>query len=159
MKVSIKKATLKDLQNIQKLNLMLFEKEKKEYNPLLNLNWTYGNKGTKYFKDSIENDLGLCLVAKIDDKIVGYLIGWIKKEKNPSLIINKQAELENMFVLDEFRNNKIGYKLVEYFLEWAKDNKVENIQVTANSQNIKAINFYKKFEFKDFSNTLQMNLE
>lgn len=159
MKVSIKKATLEDLQEVQKLNLILFEKEKKEYNPFLNLKWTFGNKGTQYFKDSIEDNLGLCLVARIENKIVGYLIGWIKKEKNPFTIINKQAELENMFVLDNFRNKKIGNNLVESFLQWTKDNKVENILVTSNSQNIKAINFYKKFGFKDFINTLQINLE
>ena len=37
----IRSATLDDLEDIQSLNLKLFEKEHKEYDPLLDLCWTF----------------------------------------------------------------------------------------------------------------------
>ena len=47
--MEIRKATLDDLKDIQKLNLLLFEKEYKEYDKLLDKDWTFGEKGKKYF--------------------------------------------------------------------------------------------------------------
>ncbi|MCW8966008.1 MAG: GNAT family N-acetyltransferase [Candidatus Pacearchaeota archaeon] len=156
--IQIQKAKLEDLEEIQKLNLMLFEKEKKEYNPNLNLEWTFG-EGTNYFKNSIESNLRLCLIAKYKEKIIGYLVGFIFNKNNPCNIFQKQAELENMFVLEEYRSKKVGHKLVEEFLDWARSKNVENVRVTANTQNVKAINFYLREGFKDFSHTLEINLK
>jgi len=77
MKVTIKNATIDDLQKIQALNLRLFEKEYKEYDPLLNLKWTFGKAGTKYYKDRILKDDGCVLIAVVGNEIVGYLCGGI----------------------------------------------------------------------------------
>lgn len=157
MEIKIEYATLQDLEDIQKLNLMLFEKEQKEYDPTFNLEWTFGEKGTKHFKNSIEDKNACALVAKIKDKVVGYLVGCIKKNKNYCRHINKQAKLENMFVLEEYRDRKIGTKLVKEFFKWAKKRDVENICVTASAQNEKAINFYRLYGFKDYDHTLEIN--
>lgn len=48
--MEIRKATIRDLKRIQDLNFLLFEKEKKEYDKFLNMDWTFGEKGTKCFK-------------------------------------------------------------------------------------------------------------
>ena len=47
--VVIEKATIEDLEYIQKLNKKLFMREFEKYNKLLNIEWTFGEKGTKYF--------------------------------------------------------------------------------------------------------------
>ncbi len=62
--MEIKRATIGDLKEIQELNLRLFKKEYKEYDKTLDLSWTTGKRGKKYFKESISNSGSCALVAK-----------------------------------------------------------------------------------------------
>ena len=73
--IVIEKATIEDLEYIQKLNKKLFIREFEKYNKLLNIEWTFGEKGTKYFKELIQN--GFVYVAKTNNNIIGYLAGSI----------------------------------------------------------------------------------
>jgi GNAT superfamily N-acetyltransferase len=116
MEVIIRNATLNDLQKIQELNLKLFEKEHKEYDPLLNMDWTFSEAGTKYYQDRISKNDGCVLVAIIDDKIIGYLCGGLTEAENYRHL-PIVAELENTFVLNEFRSKGIGKQLYNKFIE------------------------------------------
>lgn len=157
MNIVIKNATINDLQKIQELNLKLFEKEYKEYDPLLNLDWTFGKIGTKYYQDRISMDNGCVLVAIIDNKIVGYLCGGLKKTKTyRNLPI--YAELENTFVLNKFRSKGIGKKLYNEFINWCKIKNVGKIKIETYAQNKLAIKFYKNNRFKDHILILETNL-
>lgn len=49
MDVLIRKATIKDLEEVQELNLMLFEKEHTDYDSSLNMQWTTSQSGSSYF--------------------------------------------------------------------------------------------------------------
>lgn len=157
MNVTIKTATMDDLQKIQELNLKLFEKEHEEYDSLLNLDWTFGKIGTKYYKDRISKDDGCVFVAIVNNKIVGYLCGGLIKAKtyrNLPIV----AELENTFVLDKLRSQGIGKKLYNQFLEWCKMKNVGKLRVEASTQNKLAIKFYKKNNFKEYSLVLEADL-
>lgn len=157
MDTIIKNAAINDLQKIQELNLKLFEKEHKEYDSLLNLDWTFGKVGTKYYQDRISKDDGCVLVAIVDNKIVGYLCGGLKKaEEYRNLPI--VAELENTFVLDEFRSKGIGKKLYNEFINWCKTKNVGKIRVEASVQNELAIKFYRNNNFKDYTLILEADL-
>jgi ribosomal protein S18 acetylase RimI-like enzyme len=159
MDITIKNATLNDLQKVQELNLKLFEKEYKEYDSLLNLDWTLGKVGTKYYKDRISKDDGCVLIAIVDNKIVGYLCGGLipkKAEAYRNLPI--MAELENTFVLNEFRSKGIGKKLYDEFIKWCKTKGVGKIKVEASAQNELAIKFYRANNFKDYTLVLEADL-
>ncbi len=157
MDVIIRNATLNDLQKVQELNLKLFEKEHKEYDSLLNMDWTFGGAGTKYYQDRISEDDGCVLVAIIDDRIVGYLCGGLTEaEKYRHLPI--VAELENTFVLDEFRSKWIGKQLYTTFVDWCKSKNVGKLRVEASAQNEWAIKFYRKNNFKDYTLVLETEL-
>ena len=54
--VVLKKATIGDLEAVQILNQKLFKREFEKYNKLLNIEWTFAEKGTNYFQQLIEND-------------------------------------------------------------------------------------------------------
>lgn len=157
MEVTIRKATIKDLKKVQELNLKLFEKEHKEYDKFLNLNWTFGAEGTKYFSDRIKNEDGCVFVAELNKEIVGYLCGGLRKSKpyrNPPIM----AELENTLVLENHRSKGIGSKLFDAFINWCKTKKVEKIRVEASAQNKLAISFYRKNGFKDYTLVLEADL-
>lgn len=147
-------ATLENLKDIQNLNLLLFKKESSEFDSTLNYSWPFSKDGKKYFKEKIKGKNGCAFLALCDGKIVGYLVGGMNKSENYRNI-SKMAELENMFVLEEYRNSKIGAKLVQEFLNWCREKKINRMRVVISAQNIKAINFYKKFGFKDYALTLE----
>jgi ribosomal protein S18 acetylase RimI-like enzyme len=158
MKFEIVKAAKNDIQEIQELNLNLFRKEFVEYDNSLNLSWTKGEIGTNYFARSVEHERACSLVARVDGEVVGYLVGWIKNRKNPCRTIGVQAELENMFVVKDFRNNGIGTALVQAFLKWAKSKGIRNIRVGVYSANDRARRFYQSLGFEDKTSILEVNI-
>jgi len=159
MDVIIKTATNDDLSKVQELNLKLFEKEHKEYDPLLNLDWVFGKDGTKYYQDKISKDDGCVFVAIVDNKIVGYLCGGLAKagayRRLPTVVA---AELETTYVLEEFRSKGIGKKLYDKFIEWCKTKNVDKVMVDASPQNELAIKFYRNNNFKDYILILETDL-
>jgi ribosomal protein S18 acetylase RimI-like enzyme len=158
MDIKIRKADIDDLKDIQKLNLMLFKKEYDEYDKLLNLEWTFGKQGTQFFKDKLTKPENCGFIAKGNGKIVGYIVGGISKAETYRNM-PKTAELDNMFILKEFRNKGAGTKLYDEFLKWCKSKNVEIIRVQASSLNKKAINFYRKNGFKDYILLLENKIE
>ena len=153
--IVIEKATIEDLEYIQKLNKKLFIREFEKYNKLLNIEWTFGEKGTKYFKELIQNNF--VYVAKINNNIIGYLAGSVNNVNE--CFTEKFAEIENMYIENQYRRLKIGSKLIIKFKEWCKENKIEYIKVSVWSQNIEAINFYQNNNFIDYEKTLICKLE
>lgn len=155
MEFTIKKATIEDLNTIQDLNNKLFELEYNNFDPTLKIGWPYEIAGEEYFKDLIENQI--IYIALIDKEIVGYLAGSIHVEN--SYNTTSIAELDNMFILEEYRKYGIGTKLFNEYKEYCKKNKIEELKVTASSKNTNAIKFYQKNGFEEFETTLKMPLD
>ena len=154
MNLTIRKATLDDLKDIQELNAMLFQKENKEYDNNLNINWPYED-GEQYFTKQIENHF---LYVAIDRNIViGYLSGTIKKT---NLAFNRsRAVLDNMVISENYRDQGIGTLLVEKFKLWCIKNNVKEILVDVFEANTKGINFYKNNGFDNYEVLLKCNLD
>ena len=143
------------MKHIQDLNHRLCKKEHDEFDDTINSDWPFKN-GEEYFKERIEN--GCALIAVINDKHVGYLVGGIVSVEYYRKV-KIVAELENMFVDDRFRNMKIGTKLCEKFSEWCKNNKVSRIKTVVSAGNVKGQNFYRKSGFKDYSISFEKEID
>lgn len=161
MNVLIRRATLEDLEVVQKLNLKLFEKEHREYDKTLNLDWTFSKEGTQYYKEHITEDDCFTAVAVADNMIVGYLCGAICSglplgEDYRNLPI--MAEVEDTFVLEEYRSKGIGSKLYGSFIDWCKAKKVRKLKVQSTTKNDKVINLYRKLGFKDHTLVLEQDI-
>src|SRR3990172_3772034 len=116
----IRKATIEDLEQIQQLNQLLFIKEEKDYDSLLNVEWPFEKEGEEFFKKTITDNSRATFVAEEDGKIVGYLAG--KSSPGPWYKDHCiSAELDTMFILNEYRSSGIGSRLVKSFVVWAKD--------------------------------------
>lgn len=153
-KIVIRKAEKKDLEEIQNLNKLLFDLEYKNYNSTLDTTWPVSEEGTEYFRDAIEN--GITLVAIIDGKITGYLIGSLNTQNTYNKY--KQAEIDNMCILEEYRKLGIGSRLFEEFKAICKENDIKELKVVASYKNTNAINFYKKNGFEEADITLKQRL-
>lgn len=158
MKTLIRQATIEDLDSIQALNLKLFEEESEEFDKALDLNWTFGTEWEDNYKNHITNPNWCAFVVVIDKQIIGYLAGSIIEEKCPHRILPEMAELDDIFILAEYRSMWIGLKLHEEFIKWSRSKNVKKVQVSAYAWNIKAINFYKKLWFGDFAVILEKDI-
>lgn len=76
----------------------------------------------------------------IDNKMVGYL--------EYSLIYDR-IEIDNLMVIDEYRRQGIGTKLMAYLVSEAIELKVVNITLEVRVSNEIARNLYKKFGFRE----------
>lgn len=63
--------------------------------------------------------------------------------------IYDRIEIEYIIVKEEFLNKKIASKLMEWLIFYSKNNNILNITLEVNVNNKRAINLYKKFQFKE----------
>lgn len=58
--------------------------------------------------------------------------------------------MADIFVLEKYRGMGIGEKLTKRLLEWFKARGIKWIRVSAYTNNVPAIKFWKKMGFKDY---------
>ena len=83
-----------------------------------------------------------------DGKIVGYILLSSKEGKKNGYKYRKQLEIEAMGVDVKYRNQGIGFKLLEFVKYFAKENNFTDIRLTVNEENENAIHLYEKVGFK-----------
>ncbi|MES2314414.1 MAG: GNAT family N-acetyltransferase [Patescibacteria group bacterium] len=156
--IVFEKASIADLEAIQRLNQELCAKEHNEFDSTINPDYALSEPGVEYFKSRIESSDGCALIAKEGDEYVGYLIGGMAAPEDYRTI-KSAAELENMYVKDSMRGKGIGGKLVQQFEDWCKEKGVEVIRVVASAENAAAIKFYEAHGAKPVSLTLEKKID
>lgn len=142
------------------------EAEKKDINPLIKLFMKimdYHNKIDKGFyessngkkvEDKLKDDITSYLedpdakivVAEIDKKIVGYMIGTFSHM--PLYMTNKyMGMIAHAFILEKHRRQKIGQKMFNELKKWFKNNKVKCITLLVDVGNNIAIKAWEKYSF------------
>lgn len=91
-----------------------------------------------------ENEYSLLLVAEADDKIVGVL-----DFKNNSKIRLSHSGEFGISILPEFQDKKIGSKMIEYLITWARSKpKLKKINLSVFETNKRAIHVYENLGFR-----------
>lgn len=91
-----------------------------------------------YIKE-LSNPLAKYLVAKIDDKVVGFMGTWI---------VLDESDITNVAVHPAHRNRGIASKLIEAMLDYCKKQNCTAYTLEVRSSNIAAIALYEKHNFK-----------
>ncbi len=91
------------------------------------------------FQKELKNDVARYLVAKIDDKVVGYIGIWL---------VLDEGHITNVAVHEDYRGIKIGDKLVKSMIEKCKENNIVAMTLEVRVSNVVAQNLYKKYGFK-----------
>ena len=154
--MNIRKAKEKDIGEIVELNYALFQEDAGQRDPFMNLNWPR-EEGDEHFSRLVSGDHSVCLLAEIDGKIVGYLAGYTMDAT--SLRPVNLAELESMFVRQEFRGQGVGTALANEFMKWSKQKGAQRVSVTAYAANEKAVEFYKGLGFEPRNLSLELGIE
>lgn len=110
-----------------------------------------------YCKELFHKRNAKIFVARDQKRIVGFLVAMIKKTKyffKPLLV----GKISRIFVEEDFRQKKIGEKLVEKAFEWFKKKKVKFVEVQCFIKNKNALNFWKKMGFVEFAKKLEKKI-
>ena len=157
MNLTIRNANIDDLQTIQNLNNELCKYETKNKFDNYIEDWSLSDVSKEYFEYMIKEEF--VIVAEIDNNVVGYLAGSTHKDETYSYYEGITAELDNMFIMEDYRKFGIGSKLVNSFLNWCKNQKAKRVMVTASFGNVNTINFYKKNGFQEINVTLRNEID
>lgn len=108
-----------------------------------------------YHKKYIESKKHLILVAAIQDKVVGYLFGYIQELELYKYPI---GFLDSLFVIEEYRNHNIGTELMTHFEKWIKEKDIKYIDLKVLSNNEDAVRLYQKLNYKIRVDLMRKNL-
>lgn len=115
---------------MEESDLEYFENNLSEFDDF----WTF-----RLLKEEFENELTTCVVAKIEDEIIGFASLW-----EPPFEIH----LNNIFVRKDVRGKNIGSIILEKLIEIAKMKEKEELTLEVNVNNCVAIKLYEKYGFE-----------
>ena len=87
-------------------------------------------------------------VYKLDNLIVGYITIFCRNSVKNGYRHSNEILIDAIGVLEEYRNQGIGTKLLEFIKEYAVNNGYTNIRLTVTEENEKARRLYEKVGFK-----------
>ena len=123
--VKISMMNLQDLENIKDILIQDFDDF-----------WTYN-----IFKIELENPNSKYIVAKIENKIIGFAGIWKAIDV---------AHITNIVTAKTLRNKGIGSTMLKKLIELAKsENNINAITLEVNVNNIPAQKLYEKYGFKN----------
>jgi ribosomal protein S18 acetylase RimI-like enzyme len=150
MEILVKKISIKDLAQLQKIGISTFSETFAEHNSKEDLE--------KYLKESfaadkliaeLENPDAAFYFAEVDDTVIGYLkINF--GDAQTELKDNKAVEIERIYVLQAYHGKKIGQLLFNKAIEIAKEHQAHYVWLGVWEENHKALQFYKKNGFVQF---------
>ena len=94
--------------------------------------------------ENLESPALLYLIAELSGTKVGFLSCYCQQLLHHGGLV---GEIQEMYVIPEFRSQKIGNKLLEKLIEIARKLNVLQIEVTSNAKREAAHNFYLKSGF------------
>lgn len=92
------------------------------------------------FEEELKNMLATYLVAKIENKIVGYIGMWF---------VLDECHITNVAVHAEYRRQKIATILVEEMFKCCREHETAYVILEVRKNNVPAQELYKKFGFTE----------
>lgn len=151
MNYQIRKAKISDVKVINNFLTRLIHDEKK-YDNNINEICIVNN----FYENIVENPKSCILIAEINDKIIGYLYGFI--QNNGDTCINIVTQIDAIFIDEDYRKIGVGNTLIEEFKKWSKQQNAKYIELKVCNNNDIAISLYRKKGFKDFKTIMSLEL-
>ena len=148
--IDIKKITLNDIDQLQKIGRQTFYETFSDGNTEENMT-TYLDEGFSIEKLTVElsDNNAEFYFAVLEDKVIGYLklnFGQSQTE----LQDDKALEIERIYVLKDFHGKSVGQLLYDKAMQIAIQKFTDYVWLGVWEENPRAINFYKKNGFVEF---------
>lgn len=148
--IEIRKASLSDLQSIQKIGSHTFMETFADVNSPENIsNYLEESFNTAQLTKELTNPASSFYLATLERETIGYLkINFGKAQTE--ILDNGAMEVQRIYVLKEFHGKKVGQLFIDEVLNIAKQNLVSFIWLGVWEENHRAIGFYTKNGFSVF---------
>ncbi|WP_247234214.1 GNAT family N-acetyltransferase [Telluribacter sp. SYSU D00476] len=148
--IDIKRVTLQDIDQLQKIGRQTFSETFAAVNTEENMN-KYLEEGfsTERLTDELTNSSSEFYFAVLDNQVIGYL-KLNSGESQTELKDSKALEIERIYVLKEYHGKKVGQLLYEKAMQVARQSDADYVWLGVWEENPKAIRFYKKNGFVEF---------
>ncbi|HHX66957.1 MAG: ribosomal protein S18-alanine N-acetyltransferase [Miniphocaeibacter sp.] len=123
---NIRKMVHSDIDAISELERKIFK------NP-----WSYES-----FKSALNNEYAHYFVVEKNNELIGYF---------GMLIVLDECQIHNIGIIEEEQNQGYGNKIMEYIINYCKENNINFISLEVREYNFKAIHLYSKYGFKKMS--------
>lgn len=147
MNYNIRKASVVDAKELNYL-LTLLIKDEKQYDKNINDSFVV----TRLYEDLLKIETSISFVAEVDNKLIGYLYGYIKNEGDTCIELT--SKLDALYIKEEYRGQGIAKSLINKFKSWSKSKNVKFIEVQVLNDNTNAKTLYTKKDFLPFKSTL-----
>jgi len=149
VKIEIVSATRDDMNAIQHLFREMFE----IYHVDQDVEYPYTESGLNYLTNCINQ--GIALIARADNQVIGFLTGGIE-DTMAFKTYRQHGHIHNLFVLEEYRGQGLGERLIRQFARRCEDNDVHRI--VTDSDDIAALRrFYTSLGFRVTGINYEMN--
>lgn len=165
MDILIRKAKAKDVDEVYAVLLELIKSEDSSSRKVSQFLMDLRRKRSD-FQESAKKELirefrekkSLYLVAKVDNKIVGYARSSIIENQDPFFKTNKSGYLNALAVLKKCAGKGVASKLNQSIENWFKENKCDQIHLEV-FENNPAIKIYEKWGYKTFNRKMAKKLK
>lgn len=142
---------IKEVKNVEDANkcdelLTKLILDERKYNDLIDNNIVIKN----HFSKMLDDEDAILLAYYLDKLIVGYIL--IRKI-NENLCL-----LDGLYVLEEYRNQKIASSLLNEAIDRCKKLNVKYIDINVIEKNELAKRIYKKLDFTEYEVKLRKNI-
>lgn len=148
--IQLKKVTLNDIDQLQKIGRQTFFETFAESNTEENMKeYLEKSFSTEKLNSELNNPNSEFYFSLEEDTVIGYLkinFGASQTELKDA----KALEIERIYVLKEFHGKKVGQLLYEKAIQIAKETKADYVWLGVWEENHRALAFYKKNGFVEF---------
>lgn len=148
--IEIRKVTLKDIDQLQRIGRLTFQETFSASNSEENMkNYLEEGFSEEKLTAELKDENSEFYFATLDDEVIGYLklnFG----ESQTELKDNKALEIERIYVSKEFQGKSVGQLLYDKAIQIAKQKNSDYVWLGVWEENPRAIRFYKKNGFVAF---------
>jgi diamine N-acetyltransferase len=148
----IRRATLDDLIGLEKLTSFTFREAWLEPGNEADLEeYVSENFNAEHLRQELNNPEIFYFLLEANNEMAGYLK--LQKNDQPDgyVLLNTMA-LHRLYIKESYRNKKLGGKLLDYAIQFAKQEGRSTIWLGVWNENNRAIRFYKNYGFEKFGN-------
>jgi ribosomal protein S18 acetylase RimI-like enzyme len=154
--IQIRRCKIRDLKSVVDLQSKLVEVHQK-----LDAYWGTVKDAKSIWQNharkSVYSPNALILVAEEADRIVGYVMGYIKR-RPPIFKVQRCGEITDIFVSEAYRRKGVGQELVDGLIKWFKSKAVEYVEVKVDVRNKAAVDFWHACDFEDFVSRMKKQI-
>ena len=149
-KFLIKECSIQDIEKIKSISEKTFyetfssENTKEDMENYLKENFSY-----EQIESEVKNNASKFYIVEHDKEAVAYMkLNFDKAQTEKDH--HNTLEVQRIYVLQEYKGNRIGKKLIEKAIEIGRDNQLNYIWLGVWENNMNAIKFYEKQGFEKF---------